>query len=354
MIEMLHRSKRVLPIVSIGIVLLSSMASLMPTRLAYADQSVGVFSEDFSNSGCPYPLDSYQRCVPQGWTYAGNAAHYGVEDNTEVPYPPDWPRRGNPAAYLDTPSDSSAYFQSSYFDLSGQSVLSLIVWGHYDPVSLSIGIVMQSSGTVTILDTLDPPKMQLSQLPQSETYTLGSQFVGQSVAIRLACTSTGAVGTFCDYDDTLVQSQPSGAVEYPVLHGVYVDVDWSKFSEYPTAALWAQRTADGQYQHLELVQGIPASHMRRSLIHLDWGVGGAAGAPNPGEVIVRIDWFFRRSLYAPPSQGPSAGMSQQDYSLQRLDAELYHEISHNIPVPGTKGTVQLGSQRLWGHGLNPA
>jgi hypothetical protein len=329
----MHRSRRVLLILSIGIVLLSTIASLMPTRLAHADQTVVVFSENFSNSGCPYPLDSTQQCVPQGWTYAGNAAHHGVEDETSS-YPSDWPRRGNPAAYLDTPSGRSAYLQSSHFNLPGQSVLSLLVWGHYDPVSLSIGVVMQSSGTVTILDTLDPPKMQLSQLPQSETYTLGSQFVGQNIAITLACTSNGDVGTFCDYDDILVQTQQPNVVEYPVLHGVYADVDCSKFSGHPAVALWAEKTADAQYQHLELVQGIPANHMRRSLIHLDWGVGGATGS---GEVVVQVDLFFGRSLYTPPSQGPSAGMSQQDYSLQRLDAELYHEISHNIPVPGVNG-----------------
>jgi hypothetical protein len=50
-----------------------------------------------------------------------------------------------------------------------------------------------------------------------------------------------------------------------------------------------------------------------------------------------VDWFFGKNLTNPPGQGPSAGMSSADYSLQRLDTELYHEIAHNMAVPALEG-----------------
>jgi hypothetical protein len=215
MVQMLHRSKCMLPILAIAIVLLSTMAFQMPPRLAHADQTATVFWEDFSNSGCP--LDLHQQCVPRGWAYSGTAAHYGVEGNTEASIPPDWVRRGNPDAYLDVPFSESAYFQSGYFNLTGPAVLSLVEWGHHDTVSLSIGIFVRgrhetlpSAGALVILANLDPPKYQLSQPPQSREYTLGSQFVGQNISILLGCTGNSwgsSIGTFCDYDDILVQSQ---------------------------------------------------------------------------------------------------------------------------------------------------
>ena len=120
---------------------------------------------------------------------------------------------------------------------------------------------------------------------------------------------------------------------YRVLQGRFVDVDWSKYDDHPEVAVWAQRTADAEYLYLAAVQGVPSQYMRRSLIHLKPGTGGSAY----GEVDIGVDWFFGQNLEPSPDLGPSAGMSPSDYSLQRLDAELYHEIAHNMAVVSQQG-----------------
>jgi len=121
--------------------------------------------------------------------------------------------------------------------------------------------------------------------------------------------------------------------EYRVIQGQFVDVDWSKYYSHNEVGVWAQRTADAEYLYLAAVQGVPSQYMRRSLIHLIPGTGGSAY----GEVEVGVDWFFGRSLVPSPNSGPSAGMTPSDYSLQRLDAELYHEIAHNMAVVAREG-----------------
>jgi hypothetical protein len=170
-------------------------------------QSNIVFSDDFTNSGCA--VDYFTPCVPNGWTFSGDAGHYGIEDLTEAGgVPSNYPELGKPALFLDTYGGMDAYFQSSFFFMPRPGTLSLLVWGHYDSVSLSIEIVVQNS--VSTLETLDPPKAQFGQLPISRSYSL-NQFAGQSIAIRLECTSQGMTGTICDYDDIVVSATGSGS-----------------------------------------------------------------------------------------------------------------------------------------------
>jgi hypothetical protein len=186
------------------------------------------------------------------------------------------PHVGIASAYLDVPAGAFAWLDSDPFFMPDTGTVSVTMWGHHDSVDLGVQVAVQG-GPTFVLDHFDPPKTEHGQVPVTRGYVLGTNVAGRSIAIRLTCHDLDDhwVGTFCDFANVIVtsgatsSSVTSTAAEYPVLHGVYADVDWSKFSGYPTVALWAQRTADAEYEHLELVQGIPANHMRRSLIRLD-------------------------------------------------------------------------------------
>jgi len=280
--------------------------------------------------------------------FSAGLAHWspGILNAGSIPGYPRWgtyvyPTRGNPSAFLDVPGGAFAYLDSDFFFMPNAGTLKVTLWGNHDPVVLGVQVKIEG-GPVYVLDSLEPPRTEMGQTPVTKQYLLGDNVAGRSIAVRFVCRSEPSflVGTLCNYDDVFVSSQggtvtsTSTALQYPVLRGQYVSVDWSKFREHPEVAVWAQRTADAQYRFLAGAQGLPPQHMRQSLIHLDSGRGGWA---SHGEVGVGVDWFFGRNLIAPPEQGPSAGMSPQDYSLQRLDAELYHEIAHNIPVVVTEG-----------------
>jgi hypothetical protein len=272
--------------------------------------------------------------------------HPGTLDPGSIPGYPQWgthvdPVRGNPSAFLDVPGGAFAYLDSDFFFMPSVGSLTVTLWGHHDPVVLGVQVRIEGGPTI-VLDDIDPPKWELAQTPVTNQYVLGTNVAGRNIAVRFVCRSEPSflVGTFCDYDDVsvttnTVTTKTSGPlIEYPILHGTYVDVEWSKFRDDPDVAIWAQRTADAQYQYLAGAQGVPSEHMRSSLVRLDWGIGGWA---NNGEVGLGVDWFFGKNPIAPPNQGPSAGMSRQEYSLQRLDAELYHEIAHNMAVPYLEG-----------------
>jgi hypothetical protein len=134
---------------------------------------------------------------------SGSAGHYGVENFANYGWVSGVTSN---FLFLDTFYGNSAYFQSSFFYVPESSTLTLSVLGHKDSVSLTIAIVVRDA-TVYTLDTLDPPKAQLGQQPISKTYALGSQLVGQNMAIRLGCSSTGSTGTFCDYASIIVRTQ---------------------------------------------------------------------------------------------------------------------------------------------------
>jgi hypothetical protein len=272
--------------------------------------------------------------------------HPGALSSGKLPGYPQWgthidPVKGDPSAFLDVPGGAFAYLDSDFFFMPDVGTLTVTVWGHRDPVVLGVQVKIEE-GPVYVLDDIDPPKIDFGQNPTTKQYFLGTNVAHSNIAIRFVCRSEPSfiVGTFCDYDDVSITTRATTTttsaphVEYPVLHGKYVDVDWTRFRDYPNVALWAQATADAQYQYIAAAQGVPSVHMRRSLIHLDWGIGGWA---NRGEVGIGVDWFFGKNLATPPNSGPSAGMSREDYSLQRLDAELYHEVAHNIPVVGLEG-----------------
>jgi hypothetical protein len=141
-----------------------------------------------------------------------------------------------------------------------------------------------------------------------------------------------------EYNDTLVpgfgywvkiQSPCTLQIPFPIVHGKYVDVDWSNFPSNSSVAEWALSSADSQYQFLARIQGIPLNRMRTRIpITLNNGIGGSSSASG---ITVNVDWFFGKNFLTPPPSGPSSSMSPADYSLQRLDAELYHEMTHYIP-----------------------
>jgi len=140
------------------------------------------------------------------------------------------------------------------------------------------------------------------------------------------------------YNDTLepgigywvkVLSPCNLKIPFPVVHGKFVDVDWSSFQSNSSVAEWAVSTADSQYQFLARIQGIPLNRMRTRIpIKLGNGVGGGSGSSG---ITVNVDWFFGKNLFTPKPGSPLAGMSPADYSMVRLDAELYHEMAHYIP-----------------------
>jgi hypothetical protein len=284
----------------------------------------------------------------QNGDFNDGLAHWnpGILDPGSVTGYPKWGTRvyqfrGDPSAFLDAPGGAFAFLDSDFFLLPHPGILTATMWGNHDPVVLGVQVRIET-GPIYVLDSFDPPKTEFGQNPVTREYTLGPELVGKSIAIRLLCRSEPVyfVGTFCNFDDVSVTSESVAtstagpSAEYPILHGQYVDIDWSKFHDQPEVAAWAKATADAQYQYLAGAQGVPSQHIRRSLIHLDTGIGGWAGG---GEVEVRVDWFFGLNLASPPESGPSASMSQRDYSLQRLDAELYHEIAHNMAVVARQG-----------------
>jgi len=271
----------------------------------------------------------------------------GILDSGSIPGYPKWgtyvyPFKGDPSAFLDVPGGAFAYLDSDPFFMPDVGFVQITFWGNRDPVVLGVQLKVEG-GSIYVLDSVEPPRTEFGQTPVTKEYVLGTNVAGRNVAIRFVCRSypSSLVGAFCNYDDIHVTTRTmntktvtESTVPYPLLRGQYVDVDWSRFGDNPDIAVWAQRTGDAQYEHLALVQGVPREHMRRSLIHLDWGIGGWA---NNGEVGVDVDWFFGGNLIDPPSLGPSAGMSSRDYSLQRLDAEPYHKIAHNMIVVGLEG-----------------
>jgi hypothetical protein len=113
-----------------------------------------------------------------------------------------YPSVGRPSAYLDVPGGAFAYLDSDPFYLPATGTLSLVMWGHHDPVVLGVQVVVQG-GQTYVLDSFDPPKADLGQNPVTKQYPLLSNVVGQNIAVRLLCRSESqyATGTFCDYTD---------------------------------------------------------------------------------------------------------------------------------------------------------
>ena len=113
-----------------------------------------------------------------------------------------------PSVALDVPGGTAAYVQSSYFLLSTPQKLKLEVFGHYQVTLATIQVVMEGDPNPIIIDNFPPPRVEVNELPITKEYSLGGDFVGKRIAIRLVGESIRgskeSQGVFVDYDDVSI------------------------------------------------------------------------------------------------------------------------------------------------------
>jgi len=106
---------------------------------------------------------------------------------------------GMTAFRMDTPGGASCYIARQFTVPLSSPMLSLLVWGIHDPVSVTISVNDQ------ILETFTPPRLDYGGSPQTKQYGLAN-WAGQTVIIKISQTSSGATGTYGFYKNTKVSS----------------------------------------------------------------------------------------------------------------------------------------------------